>query len=145
MSEAGADPNGRRPVDEGLRDRLGKVLAGERGITLALLFGSAARGQLGASSDIDIAVAGAAAHDPVGRTHLMAALALASGRPVDLVDLGSAGQPLLGRILAEGLLLKGERADLQPWLFRNVTDHEDFLPLWRRLLDERRRAWLTST
>jgi hypothetical protein len=64
---------------------------------------------------------------------------------VDLVDLGSAGQPLLGRILAEGLLLKGERADLQPWLFRNVIDHEDFLPLWRRLLDQRRRAWLSAT
>ena len=64
-------------------------------------------------------------------------------RAVDLVDLRSAGVLVTREALTHGrrLFCKDERAFVEV-LSRMVTDAEDFLPLRRRMLAERRDAWL---
>ena len=70
------------------------------------------------------------------------ALAAACGRPVDLIDLKAVGEPLLGQILAHGQRLFGSDEDHAALVRRHVFDTEDFLPYARRMLRERRRAWI---
>lgn len=119
-------------------------LARRSELRLALLFGSAARGELGPASDLDVAVLGGRALSAAHKLELIEGLARASGRPVDLVDLATVGQPLLGRILAEGQRLFGTDEDYASLIVRNVFDRADFLPYQERILEERRRRWIGS-
>lgn len=112
------------------------------GLRLALLFGSAARGALRPESDLDVAVLADRPLAAARKHELIRGLAEASGRPVDLVDLASVGEPLLGRILAEGRRLFGSDDDFAALVVRHLFEQADFVPLQQRILEERRRAWL---
>jgi predicted nucleotidyltransferase len=118
------------------------VLVRQPDIRLAILFGSAASGALRRESDIDVAVLAASKLIPDRKAELIGELAAATGRPVDLIDLRSAGEPLLGQILAHGRRLFGSDADYAELLRRHLFDVEDFLPYVERMLAERRRAWI---
>lgn len=111
-------------------------------IRQAWLFGSLAAGTARADSDLDIAVEAAKPLTVAQRIRLIEVLAACSGRPVDLVDLKIAGEPLLGQILAKGVQLLGSQADHAELLRRHVFDAEDFLPYVERMLRERRQAWI---
>jgi len=63
-------------------------------IRLALLFGSAAREQLDAESDIDLAVATDRPLSARQRLAVIDAVAMATGRAVDLVDLMQFNDPI---------------------------------------------------
>ena len=84
------------------------------GVGYALIFGSAARDALGADSDLDIAVSAERALSSAQRRSLMEALAVACGRPIDLVDLRSArgtvfAKALQGReLFCDSIRVKGE-------------------------------------
>jgi len=124
-------------------DPLRQVLSRFPEIRLAVVFGSAAAGRAGPASDLDLAVlaSGALPRDRV--VELIGALAEATGRPIDLVDLARAGEPLLGEILRGGRRVL-ER-DPDAWaevIRRHLAETTDFLPYRRRILEERRRAWL---
>jgi uncharacterized protein len=112
-------------------------------IRLAMLFGSAASGRLSAQSDVDIAVLADAALTAQRKVELMGSIALLCGRPVDLVDLRTAGQPLLGQIV-QGQRLKGSTNLLAQLAYRNVIERSDFLPLIERSLAQRRHAWIQA-
>jgi hypothetical protein len=71
-------------------------------------------------------------------------IAEATGRPVDLVDLGTAGEPLVGAILAGGRRLVGSDEAYARVLVRHLFDQADFLPYRERILAERRKAWIGS-
>lgn len=119
-----------------------QYLAGIPDITLAYVFGSVATGDVSLDSDIDLAVQAVETFDAERRAAMMEQIALISGRPVDLVDLRRAGEPLLGEILRHGKRVKGD-ANLHAELIRrHVFDSEDFLPTVRRLLAERRAKWM---
>ncbi|HEB98653.1 MAG TPA: nucleotidyltransferase domain-containing protein [Thiotrichales bacterium] len=124
------------------RQRLQPLLEEEAGIRLAILFGSLAKGRETAASDIDIAIAKERPLTVTDKMALIETLASALGRPVDLVDLRTVGEPLLGRILTEGerLLVRDERL-LAELIKKHLFDSADFLPLRQRILEERRRAW----
>ena len=110
-------------------------------IQLAILFGSLANGTARAASDIDIAVQ---ARNPLSAaqiTLLMNEIADVIGRPVDLIDLCVAGEPLLGEIL-KGRRIVGDDAAHARLLTRHLIDAADFLPLQQRILKERRDAWI---
>jgi predicted nucleotidyltransferase len=64
-------------------------------IAVALLFGSRARGDHRADSDVDVAVLG-----DVDRLALSAELSRATGHEVDVVDLADPGYPLLSAVIA---------------------------------------------
>lgn len=123
------------PVAEVLRD--------ESDLVLAYAFGSVAKGKASSASDLDVGVLATAPLSGAEQRRLIGRLAQATGRPIDLVDLREAGMPLLQVILTTGreLFCRDDRvkAALLTWMLGQV---EDFLPLRRRVLRERRELWI---
>lgn len=117
------------------------VLATHPDTRLAYVFGSVARGRAHLDSDVDVAVQMGRPLDSVRRLQLIEELALATGRPVDLIDLDTVGEPLLGQILKHGQRIAGDRAAHVAMMSRHVYAMEDFVPYVTRMLKERRRAW----
>lgn len=118
------------------------VLSRHRGIEVALLFGSLASGRAGRDSDIDLAVGADRPLDADAKMALMAELAEATGRPIDLVDLNSVGEPLLGEVIKQGRRLLGTNDVYAKLVNRHLIEEADFMPYYRRILAERRRAWI---
>jgi predicted nucleotidyltransferase len=112
------------------------------GLRLAILFGSMAKGTVRMDSDLDVAVLAQGPLTSDKKMRLMETLALTFDRPVDLIDLHSVGEPLLGRILTEGRLILGTNAERGDLLYRHLVNQEDFVPLQQRILKARRQAWL---
>lgn len=111
-------------------------------VDLALVFGSLADGRATPQSDIDIAVAAATPLSSEERAALIGALAEATGRPVDLVDLATAPEPLLGQVVQHGRRVLGADEAFAKWLNRHLVEQADFVPYRDRILSERRRAWI---
>jgi len=122
--------------------RLRAILSDRPEIRLALLFGSIATGTATSESDLGIAVSTARPMTAQARLSLMDELALAFGRPVDLVDLAVTGEPLLGQILAHGVRVLGDSSVYGDLLYRHLVDAADFLPYRKRILAERRKLWV---
>ena len=77
-------------------------------VRLAILFGSLASGRQTTESDLDLAVDAGRPLDLSLKMSLISELADRIGRPVDLVDLRSAGEPLLGQVLRYGKKILGD-------------------------------------
>jgi len=118
------------------------ALAAHPDIELAFLYGSVARGEARRDSDIDVAVQAPKALDAGEKMRLIEDLAVATGRAVDLVDLRTVGEPLLGQILKHGIQVRGNPADRALLMQRHVYAMEDFMPYVERMLAERRKAWI---
>lgn len=130
------------PPPEPVDDQVREVLARFPAVELAILFGSVAQGQPRTDSDIDIAVAGGRALTATEKVAIIEALAVRTGRTVDLIDLESTSEPLLGQIVRHGRrLLGGDRAYGQV-ISRHLFEQADFMPYRSRLLAERRAAWI---
>ena len=120
-----------------------QVLAHHPSIVVAILFGSLATGHSRNDSDLDLAVASTSPLDPQIRIQLIEELAVALGRPVDLIDLAQTHGPLLQQILTKGrLLICTDRTRYANLLLRVVYEEADVMPYYRRILAERRRAWI---
>ena len=63
------------------------------------------------------------------------------GRPVDIVDLYYAAEPILGQVF-KGKRLLGDDATYARLLTKHLINTADFSPLQQRILDERRNAWI---
>ena len=118
------------------------TLARHDGLELAFVFGSLAQGKAHAQSDLDIAIQAEQPLESRQKMALIGDLAEATGRPVDLIDLRTVGEPLLGQILSHGHRLLGSDEAHGRLLSRHLIDAADFLPIARRIVDERRRAWI---
>ena len=125
-----------------LEEILKKALQAHSGLRLALLFGSCALGKERPDSDVDVAVDMGGVMAAEQHVSLISDLALASGRAVDLIDLRTVGEPLLGQILQSGRRIGGEHAVHAQYITRHVMDVEDFVPYQERILRERRQAWI---
>jgi len=137
MAAANADPT---------LDRLARVLDEEGDVRLAIAFGSVATGAAGAESDVDVAVWTDPAPSPERLRDLIRVIALETGRPVDLVDLRSAGVVLRRGILRHGRTLVERDPSLRAQLIvRMLGDVEDLLPYVERIHRERRERWTRST
>ena len=122
-------------------EELAELLGGHPQIKLAILFGSQAGGSPSADSDIDLALLGEGPLPSGLKLHLMGAIGAKFGRPVDIIDLHSAGEPILGQVF-QGKRLLGDDATYAKLLTRHLIDSADFLPLRERILAERRKAWI---
>ena len=109
---------------------------------MVILFGSLATGTERVDSDLDLAVMAARPLTIIERMALISELAHKIGRPVDLVDLRTVGEPLLGQILKHGVRILGSDTDYAKLIFKHLLDQEDFLPYRNRILAERRQAWI---
>ncbi|MCB1675093.1 MAG: nucleotidyltransferase domain-containing protein [Halioglobus sp.] len=124
-----------------LETQLARLLARYPQIRLAVLFGSQATGQAGPGSDIDLGLLG---NDPIPadlELELVEAIGKQCGRPVDIVDLHDAAEPVLGQVL-KGRRLFGDNPAFARLLTRHLLNTADFLPLQQRILAERRAAWI---
>ncbi len=111
-------------------------------IKLAIVFGSVAVNRENKCSDIDIAILADKPLEFAQKVKLIESLAIATGRPIDLIDLKTAGQPLLGQIISSGERIIGSDSVYAQLITRNLFDQADFLPYRNRILDERREAWI---
>lgn len=120
-----------------------QVLARHPSIVVAILFGSLAAGRDRIDSDLDLAVASTTPLTPHTRIQLIEELAVALGRPVDLIDLTITHSPLLQQILTQGrLVICTDRTRYADLLLRVVYEEADVMPYYRRILAERRQAWI---
>jgi len=131
-------------LPEETTEKLRAVLADFPYIRLAALFGSMAQGTEGPDSDVDIAVQADQALTVEDRMSITEAVALAFNRPVDLIDLRTTGQPLLHQIVSTGRQVVGSRHLWGDLIYRNIMEHEDFVPYQKRILEGRRKAWMNS-
>jgi predicted nucleotidyltransferase len=120
---------------------LREILENHPGIRQAVVFGSVASGKANLGSDLDIAIEAERPLSAAQKMRLIEDLAAAIGRPVDLIDLKTAGEPLLGQILQHGQRILGSNTDYAALIRRHLFDAEDFLPYAQRMLHERKRAW----
>jgi predicted nucleotidyltransferase len=123
-------------------DQLREVLSGFPQITLAILFGSVASGKAHAQSDLDLAVIAAKPLHAAEKIQIIEALAMATGRPIDLVDVYFAPQPLLSQVFKHGRRILGSDTAYAQLLYRHLIEQADFAPLQNRILSERRAAWI---
>ncbi len=125
-------------------DQVRQALSSFDYIELAIAFGSLANGTQRPDSDLDIAIQGRLPLNVTQRIDLIDALAMALGRPVDLIDLKTAGQPVLNQIVKHGRRIIGTNEKMANLIFRNIMDQADFVPLQQRILKERREAWISK-
>jgi len=118
------------------------ALAQHPDVRLAYVFGSVASDRARQDSDVDVAVLMAAPLDVERKVRLISDIASSTGRPVDLIDLASVGEPLLGQILRHGVRIRGDAALHAQWVTRHILRNEDFMPYVERMLAERRQAWI---
>jgi len=78
------------------------------------------------------------------KMQLISELADRIGRPVDLVDLHSAGEPLLGQILRYGKKILGDNTYYADLIRKHVFDEADFLRYRNEMIAQRRRAWIRT-
>lgn len=123
-------------------DCIRRLLERRQDIRLAVLFGSLAKGAARSDSDIDLAVGADQPLDAGEKMQLIMELAEATGRPVDLVDFYTVGEPLLGQILAGGRRILGDDFRYARIVIRHLFNQADFMPYRRRILQERRRTWI---
>ena len=121
-----------------------KVLARFATIDLAIVFGSVAKNQAGAESDLDIAINTQTPLSVKEKIEIISALAEATGRPIDLVDLREVGEPLLGQIVQHGKMVIGSATQKAALLSKHLMDAADFSPYQTRILAERRNAWINK-
>lgn len=118
------------------------TLARHSEIRLAILFGSMATGEGHHDSDVDLAIDAGQPLEANAKMSLIAEIAESTGRPVDLIDLRTIGEPLLGQILKHGKRLKGQDGIYAELIKRHLFDEADFMPYYRGILRERRNAWI---
>jgi predicted nucleotidyltransferase len=111
-------------------------------IKLAILFGSQATGDPRPDSDIDLALLADAPLTSDFKLQLIEAIGAEFGRPVDIVDLYYAAEPILGQAL-KGTKLLGDNTTYAKLLTQHLLNAADFLPLQQRILTERRKRWIT--
>lgn len=129
-------------TDTPLTGRLSRLLAAEPDIALATVFGSIAEDRPRVDSDLDIAVLTDRPLTAERKQQLIKLLAMESGRPVDLVDLQTAGIVALRSALLGGKkLFCRNNAAYAAILSRALFDSADFLPYRERLLRQRRVVW----
>ena len=124
--------------------KLKGVLEAHKDVVVAYLFGSAARGELRPSSDLDVAVliSGSGGAGSCEATlgslepSLQADLQEAAHRPVDLVILNHASPDLIHRVLRDGvLLIERDRSARIRFEVRSRNDYFDVLPFLTRYRD----------
>lgn len=128
--------------DKSLIDAILGALGIQEEVQLVILFGSVAAGRAHVGSDIDVAVDIGHRLSSNEKMALISAIAEATGRSVDLVDLRAVGEPLLGQILAGGKRISGSDERYARLISRHLFDEADFLPYRNRILAERRRRWI---
>lgn len=128
--------------DVNLEQAILAIIGTQPGIKLAIVFGSLAVGTGRMDSDLDLAVDAGRRLTASEKMALISELAGTTGRPIDLVDIHTAGEPLLGQIIQHGKRILGSDTHYANLMRRHLFDQADYLPYRNRILAERRQAWI---
>lgn len=101
------------------------------------MFGSVAQERACPENDVNVAAQAATTLGTELRMQLIEELALATARPVDLVDSHTVGEPLLGQMPKRGQRGIGSPAAHAELMSRHAYAMEDFVPYVMRVLEER--------
>ncbi len=108
------------------------------GVLLCILFGSAARGRMTESSDVDLAVAGSGRFSTDHLADLQVRLSRAVGREIDILDIHRLEGLILKKALEGGVvIIKKDRSLYAHFIKKALFFDADFLPLTRRILKGR--------
>ncbi|MGH2847636.1 MAG: nucleotidyltransferase family protein [Thermoleophilaceae bacterium] len=123
----------------GLLASLTDVLRTERGVRLAVMFGSVARGDEEPGSDLDVLVD--TDGDLASFARLRRRLAAAAGRPIQLTTLGDARQSalLIADVVEDGRVLVDRNGSWSGWVAR-LPELRELAAREERQLDARARA-----
>jgi predicted nucleotidyltransferase len=113
-------------------EALRRALEADSRLGYAILFGSEARGEPHAGSDLDVAVGArqGVALSALDLGDIASRLEAAAGRAIDIVDLEQAPAPLAYRIFRDGrVILDRERPRLVARRARAVLEYLDFKPI----------------
>ena len=124
-----------------LDKQLARFLSRYAEFKLAILFGSQAMGNATVDSDIDLALLSDAPISSSKKLQLVEQIGAKFGRPVDIVDLFFAAEPVLGQVF-KGKRLLGDDVTYARLLTKHLINTADFVPLQKRILTERRNAWI---
>jgi len=110
-------------------------------LTAVYRFGSTARGESRADSDVDVAFLAAERLDPLRRFELQEAIACLLGRDVDLVDLRAASTVMRMQILSTGTVLatfdRFNRESFEMYVYSDYARlNEERAPILVRVRDE---------
>ncbi len=125
-----------------IEQQINQWLSKHTSIRFAILFGSFAKQTDTQESDIDLAIE---LNEPLTadtKLTLLQSFSELSNRRIDLIDLKTAGEPLLNQIIQHGKVLKGTKADMIQLSIKNVNMMQDFSPYLKRTLAERRARLL---
>ncbi len=131
-------------LDSNSLEKLKIFFEKDQNIHQVILFGSYARGEQTAESDMDIAIQLAEPMEPKQKLYYLKKIYGYTGIDIDLVDLLRVGQPLLSQIMKYGKRLKGSSIQYAELAIKNVNTAQDFLPAIRSLMDERRERLLNG-
>jgi len=123
---------------------LQQLLEQDQDIELAILFGSMATGKQSIKSDVDLAIKKVKPLTLQQKKHFVEQIAHITGRAVDLIDLSTVGEPLLGQIIKHGKRLTGSDTTYAELILQHVYAQTDFVPYIERTLKERRQKWINS-
>lgn len=126
----------------GLLAGLRRALRTERDVRLAVLYGSVARGDEDAGSDLDLLVASSHG-EPLDRVHLATRLRDLAGRAVDIADLKrieAAAPLLLARVVDEGRVIVDRDGLWQDLYARRRAIRARGQRSYRRQMDEAAHA-----
>jgi predicted nucleotidyltransferase len=121
-------------VSDAVTDALRDVLAADSSVRLAYLFGSAARGEQGQGSDLDVAVLaeGPLGLDSTARLAERLERAISFRHRVDVVDLRAASPVLAAEVVRDGIVLLQRDAELRfGFEIDAIRRFEDTRPLRR--------------
>jgi predicted nucleotidyltransferase len=118
-----------------------EAFARERGVRVAVLFGSVAEGRDGEASDIDLAVLAPG----VDLLELAQRLGAQLGREVDVVDLSRATIPLMEELVAHGVSVhESEPGAAALWRSRTLATLETDRPWFARMRDAFLGRWSST-
>lgn len=118
-------------------------LADDPELLLAIVFGSAARGDLRPDSDMDVAVYPRQSMGSCTRQRIADKIAEETGRSVDLIDLSTTNGTLLRHILHTGVVIFNKDDSLLGALSEKLLVwQEDFEPLLNRILRARMQRFI---
>ncbi len=123
-------------------EKICHILSPYPSIKLVVLFGSLTKDKAKFESDLDLAVLCEKPLTQDKKMQLISILAKNFMRPVDLIDLQTVGEPLLGQILANGRRIIGSDTCYGHLIARHLYAEADFMPYQRRILKERRKRWI---
>ncbi len=125
-----------------IEQQINQWLSKQTSIRFAILFGSFAKQTDTQESDIDLAIELNKPLTADTKLSLLQTFSELSNRRIDLIDLKTAGEPLLNQIIQHGKVLKGTKADMIQLSIKNVNMMQDFSPYLKRTLAERRARLL---